>query len=130
MSIAQSLYTWLTANSAIEAYVSDRIYPHYIPQHSTARPCLTYSQEGGEQIRHLSGVSDTRISEFALDTWSNSYLEAQNLAETVITELGGVRGSFGSHTAEQVRFLNKFDVEPEPDTGLYRVSMRFEIVYY
>lgn len=130
MSIAQSLYTWLTANSAIEAYVADRIYPHYIPQHSAARPCLTYSQEGGEKIRHLSGVSDTRISEFSIDAWSLSYLEAKNLAETVTTELDGVRGSFGSHTAEQVRLLNEFDVEPEPDTGLYRVSMRFEIVYY
>ena len=44
MSIAQSFYTVLTANSAIDALVSNRIFPHQIPQEVTLRPCLTFDQ--------------------------------------------------------------------------------------
>lgn len=130
MSIAQSLYTWLTANSAIEAIVGDRIYPQVIPQHETARPAITYSQEGGVYMEHLAGRSDTRMSEFSIECWSPTYLAAKNLAETVQTELVGVRGSFGGDTAESVRLVNDFDGPPDNDTGLYRVSLRFEIAYY
>ncbi len=130
MSIAQSFYTWLTANSAIGAIVSDRIYPQVIPQHEPARPAITYSQEGGEYIEHLAGRSETRLSEFSVDCWAPTYLASRNLAETLQTELVGVRGAFGSVTAESVRLVNDFDGPPDNDTGLYRVSLRFEIAYY
>lgn len=130
MTIAQSFYTWLTANSAVEALVGDRIYPQVIPQHQVSHPCLTYSQEGAEYIEHLAGRSDTRLSEFSVECWAPQYLDARNLAETLQTELVGVRGSFGADTAESVRLLNDFDGPPDDDTGLYRVSLRFEIAYY
>ena len=130
MTIAQSLYTWLTANAAIEAVVADRIYPQVIPHAESARPCITFSQESGDYIEHLAGRSDTRMAEFSIDCWAPTYLAVRDLAETIHTELVGVRGSFGSHTAESVRLENDFDGPPDNDTGLYRVSLRFVIAYY
>lgn len=130
MSIAQSLYTWLTANSAIDALVDDRIYPQVIPQHEPARPAITYSQEDGSYIEHLAGRSDTRFAEFSIDCWAPTYLAVRNLAETVQTELIGVRGSFGGDTAESVRLVNDFDGPPDDEAGLYRVNLRFVIAYY
>lgn len=130
MTIAQSFNTWLTANSAVEALVDDRIYPLVVPQRESSRPCITYNQESGDYIEHLAGRSDTRMSEFSIDCWAPTYLSARNLAETVNTELVGVRGSFGADTAESVRLTNDFDGPYDDDTGLYRVSLRFEIAYY
>lgn len=130
MSIAQSFYTWLTANSAVEALVSDRIYPQVIPQHESGRPAITYTQEQGLYIEVLDGRSDTRLSEFSVDCWAPTYLAARNLAETLQTELVGVRGAFGTVTAESVRLSNDFDGPYDDTSGLYRVSLRFEIAYY
>ena len=130
MTIFQSTYTHMAANSAITALVSARIYPQQIPQRETNFPCLTFSQDSGNYIEHLSGRSETRLAEIIVDCWDKSALGAHNLAETVQTELVGFRGAFGADTAESIRLTNYFDVPPEPDTGLHRVTLRFEIAYY
>ena len=78
MSIAESFYTFITASTAIDAVISDRIYPHIISQAAlkaelekdTPGAFLTYSQEVGEWIDHLSGVSDTRRAEIQTDSWA------------------------------------------------------------
>lgn len=129
MSIASSLYSWLMTNAAITALVGTRVYPSVIPAHVTARPVLTYAQEAGSFIEHMAGRSNTRMSEFSLDCWSDRYSEARELADTVTIELVGTRGTFGADTAESIRLENDFDVPPEPETDLYRVSLRFEIAY-
>lgn len=130
MTIAQSLYTYLTADSSIGAVVGDRIYPQIIPQAELGRPALTYFQESGEYIEHLAGRSDLRMAEFEINCWSPTYLAARNLAQVVDTALTGLRGAFGGDTAESIRKTNDFDGGYENDTGLYRVVLRFSIAYY
>ena len=129
MTIASSLHTVLTGNAAVSALVANRVYAMVIPQHNDVFPALTYSQETGEFIEHLEGRSDTRLAEFSIDCWAKRYGETKTLAETVIAELVGFRGAFGANTAESVRLENDFDVPPEPDTELYRNSLRFVIAY-
>jgi hypothetical protein len=130
MTIAQSFYTYLTANSAVAALVSDRIYPHVIPQHEGTRPCITFEMQGDDDILHLAGRSETRIAEIAVDCWAPRYLDARNLADTVRTELVGVRGAFGADTSESIRITSDYDGPFDDDENLYRVMMRFEIYHY
>ena len=130
MSIAQSLYTWLAANSAIDTEVDGRVFPQLIPQAiDTGLAALTFTQESAQYIEHLAGRSDTRLAEFSIDCYASTQLAARDLAETVQSELVGVRGSFGAHTAESVRLENDFDRPFEDDTGRYGVSLRFVIAY-
>jgi len=130
MTIAQDFYTYVTANSAIDALVSDRIYPHVIPQHEGDRPCITFNVSGDDDILLISGGrSDTRIAEIEVNCWATRYLDARNLADTFRTELVGVRGSFGSSTAESVRIINDFDGPFDDDSNLYRVTLRFQIYH-
>ena len=129
MSAATSLYSFLTGNANLEALVGERIYPVVIPPQVTARPVVTFSQESGDFIEHLAGRSDTRFAEFSVDCWGTSYESARAVSDVVETELVGYRGTFGAVNAESIRMENDFDVPPEPDTGLFRVSLRFVIAY-
>lgn len=130
MSISTSLYTWLTSNSAISALVGSRVYPQVIPPAETGSPAITYAQENVENIYLLQGKSDLRIADFAIDCWHKQYVDARNLADTIHSELDQYRGTFGADTVESVRLTNDFEGPPDNDTGLYRVSLRFDIAYY
>ena len=129
-TIAQSFYAYLSANSSITTLVSTRIFPGTIPEAITARPTITYYQESGEYFEHLAGRSDTKLAEFEVSCWDDTYLTARNVADTVDAQLTGLRGTFGSHTAESIRKVGDFDGGYETDTGLYRAILRFEIAYY
>lgn len=129
-AIAQSFYTYLTADAGIAAIAGERIYPHVIPQADLSRPAITFGQNGDRYLNHLNGRSDLREAEFEVNSFSTTYLAARNLADAVDTALTGFRGTFGSHTAEFIDKTSDFDAGFDDDTGLYQVTQIFMVAYY
>ncbi len=134
MTIAESFYTWITADSSIDALVGDRIFPDVIPPSVTDRPALTWELEVDNEIELLDGTtSATNRAEFRVNAWAFSYKAAHDLADTVRTQWRAVSGTFGAHTAIRMRVPIRGNDGPgeehEPNRRLYRVIMRLEIAY-
>jgi len=127
MTVATSLYTFLSGNGTITA-ITTAIHPQVLPQ-EVAFPALTYTMDADDDDYLLSGsASGLKEALFSIDCYSPSYVTAHTLADAVRGELIGVTGTFGAVTADHIRKEREFDLF-EPPTELHRVSMEFFVAY-
>ena len=124
------LKTFLDNNAAISALIGDRSSMDVIPPEQDIYPAVTFSLDNATDFEHLGGRSNTSIDEISLDVYGDVITEVLTVAETLRSEMVGFRGAFGGVTAESIRLRNMFSVDPEPDTGLHRISVRLAIAYY
>jgi len=129
--IITDFYSFMSANSAIDALVDGRIFPWIIPEGET-EPALTYELDSDFRQQLLDSTqSSLRFADFTVNCWDLTYVGAHTLASTVTDELLGYSGSFGTVTAEQIQYeRGAIDMPHELDTGRYGVSLSFEIAYY
>lgn len=91
MTIEQSLYNALAADSELQRLLTGRIYPVLIPQ-GTKLPALVYHQVSGVPYNHMGagfGLSRVRIR---LDIWAKSYADAKDIAEAVKAAVAAAPG--------------------------------------
>lgn len=129
MTISQSFYAWLAAQSAVTAIAQD-ISPGSTPQQA-ARPAVTFSIQDDQDTELLYGVGSASTALMDVDCWAARQLTAESLATAIKAALDPFRtavGAMGSHTVTHVRKTRELHLE-ENDTGLRRVSLQFEITY-
>lgn len=137
MSIGADFYTYVAALSSIRAIVGlsttspqkAAVYPNFLPQNHYGFPALTYTQDEDAQSNTLDGVSTLKEALLTADCWALTYLNAHSLANALVTDLVGYRGTFGTVTADFIRLERSLDLY-ESDTKLHRVSLQFRIAYY
>lgn len=129
--IVESFHSHLKADVGVSAIV-DKIWPHWIPL-DAAMPAISYRMDADDRQYILDGESSLKTALFDVECWSDSYLEAHQLANAVESALSGHTGAFGvlspADTVDHIRLERKFELA-ETDTKLYRVSMQFFVAYY
>jgi hypothetical protein len=91
MSAEQAAYAALSADAAVTALVSTRIYPDFVPQEKTL-PSVSISRVGTEYITTIH--TDTPLgAKVTLEVWcmADARKSAEELADAVIPALAGAR---------------------------------------
>jgi hypothetical protein len=123
MTVPAALYGILSADAAVAALISDRVYPKTAPQ-GTPRPYLVFHKTFRRPLQTLTGSSLSR-GLWQLDAWADDPDEAGAVGAAVEAVLDGFGGDAGGRSL-RIMLDNDSD-DYEPDTSLYRQSLDFVI---
>lgn len=95
--IETGLYEFLRDAATVNAIVSGRVYPVYLPQ-SPIYPAITFQRISGPRVRSLTGPSNLAHPRIQVDCWAATYNAAKELADAVRIAIDGYSGAMGDHT--------------------------------
>lgn len=130
--IEQGIYERLRDDAAIAALVSGRVFPVLIPESrahgESATPCVVFTLNHQARSLTVCDASSSVEGTYQIDSVSQSYFEAKEIADAVRLSLNSFTGPMGGTPVDRVLLETAQDlVEAEP--GLYRVSQTY-IFYY
>jgi len=128
MAFGKSLYAYLITVNALTALVGRRIYPQVLPQ-NIALPAITYEQINRFPV-HVMG-NDTGNPEhviYWLHCFGETYNDANDVADQVITALEDYAGTMGTNTVQRCFFEEQAD-EYDPKVETPHIRLEFEIWY-
>lgn len=126
MSLESALYTILSENTTLAAYVGDRIFPKTRGNCNTF-PAIVYHRISTEQISShdtAEGLSRVRVQ---VDCIGATLGSAHSAAAAVRGALNGYRGHVGGSWLTALRDNQTDGFENE--TGLYIISQDYFIYY-
>jgi hypothetical protein len=130
-ALAEALKSYLTNDSEISAFVSERVYSMRLPEKSTI-PAISWHQVSGRDAAPTYDAAEdysTWISaRIQFNCWGRSGDQAMNLGEAVIAALSGYDGSIGGDLIQSSFLVNELDIYEVP-TKLYRRILDFQISY-
>jgi hypothetical protein len=128
MTVEAAIKTRMEAHVGLAALVSDRIYPHHLPQ-QPAYPAVSYHIIGARpRDRAMGGDSGIAFKRVQVSCWGKSYGQAVQVAEQVRQALQRWSGTEAG-TAVQDIYLENQNEFFEADLGIYHHALDFEVVY-
>ncbi len=94
-SIKAAIYSHLTHDPTVVAFVDERVYPMGTAPATPRYPILTYQRISGVHERHLRGGTGIANSRMQINVWADSGLEADQLADAVRVSMDNFRGRMG-----------------------------------
>lgn len=129
--IGTGLRTYLLTVSDVTDLVSSRMRPDALTQNETF-PALVIEEFSSDHSHTISASSGIVTSDINISCYSESRLEAENVAEKVRAALQGYTGAAGSETIQSSILRNRASAYMVPadgsDGGLYVTALLFEIV--
>ena len=127
MSIEATLYSLLSADAAVAALVSDRIYPIYLPQTPTY-PAVAYRRNSTSPVSLLSADTNLLAARFEVAAFSKSFDQCIDLADKLRAALQRYQGTVGGVVVEDI-MLDNIDQSYEPDFEVYESTLDITIHY-
>ncbi len=93
-SIKEAIFSQLSTEDHVTAFVDDRIYPAGTAPSEPRYPIITYQKISVVHARHLKGGSGVAHSRIQINCWAKSDEEADNLADAV-REMDNFIGTMG-----------------------------------
>lgn len=129
--IEQSFYEYLSDIDDLTAIVDDRIFPSTVVPQETVRPYLTFECIGGQYTDHLSKPTGFAEHVFQVDSWADSILLSNQIAEIVRLKLHGYMGTMGDDEIAYISILEERNLNEAPQSDnerwLYRRMIRYMI---
>ena len=94
-SIKEAIFSHLTHDDAVVAFVGDRVYPAGTAPKEPRYPLLTYQKISGVRPKHLKGSSGVAHSRLQINCVAESGLVVSNLADAVRMSMDDFRGRMG-----------------------------------
>lgn len=91
-AVGKVIYNLLSADGAVSALVGTRIYPMIAPQEA-ADPCITYTLNSIEYNETKDAASSLNFEEWAVNGFSKTFTEANDLRDAVIAALNRFSGT-------------------------------------
>ena len=112
VSLGAALYSKLYNTTTLRDYISNRIYPEYIPQ-SGSLPCVTYSKISDPRIHAFKADPNINRPRYQLSSFSTSHSEAENVATQVKAALKDYSGELSTAiNAKRILFDDENRLEP------------------
>ena len=131
--MTESLYTYLSAQSAITDLVGTHIYPHWIPQDQSTWPLITITKIGESHTHHLGGAGTFATARYQIDCWGLTLASVDAVHEAVRQSLQGMSGTMGTDTVHFVVCDSVRELHEQPkdasDQRKYRISSDYLIKY-
>ena len=93
MLVGKAIYSILSDNAAVDALISDRIYPNVAKQ-TSAFPFVVYQVTGDDPTDTKDGVSPLDENAILVMCFSQTYTQASDLADKVRIALDRVDGTY------------------------------------
>lgn len=117
------LRNYLLEQEEITSVIDTRIYPGWIPQEAVMPSMAFFKVTGGKH--HDIDVAFPRVQ---FSVFSSRYMEAKQLANSVVKAISRYKGVMGETKILQIVFQNEYDLF-ESDRKLYHVAVEFKIIY-
>ena len=123
--IGAAIYSILSNHAALTAITATRIYPDIAPQ-NVAFPFCVYAIDGATPSDTKDGASPLNFVRFTVMSYSNSYDQAQSMANAVRGALGAkTAGTFGGVSLQSIRFADQQSGQMEIGQHVYLVEQTF-----
>lgn len=125
-----ALQSHLSGYPSITDIVYERIYPVKIPA-GTEGTSLAYEVSGRDPLYDMGGSSGLGPVDIEINCWSQSYLEAKELAVAVKDRMSVFRGTIEGEVIRTTFFRDETDRFEKPDpadeAGRYLVVLDFQV---
>lgn len=125
MILEESLFSFLSSDTAVGAMVEDRIYGLIQPQKGL-QPCIVYSRIATDRTRTLCATDSKVRATLLVDCYDKTYLGAKRLAEVVRHTLIDFSGDMAGTHVSTVSLDTEVDLD-DPEPGLYCVTHTYFI---
>lgn len=123
--LEESLYSFLSSDTAVSSLVNDSIYGLIAPQ-GAPLPRIIYSRITTQRTSTLC-ATDTKVrAVMQIDCYARNYKASKELAKTVRQTLTDFSGDMYGTRVSLVTLDQDVDLD-DPDPGLYRVSQTYFI---
>lgn len=119
----------MLASADISNDVGSRVHTDHLPQ-ATTYPAITYQKISGGKELSLSGPGRIRTARVQIDTWAETRAKSEELAEYVLHQFHGFKGTVGGVYLAVGAVSNDGTGMYEDGIDKYRVSADFEIIYW
>lgn len=108
MSIEGDMTTFVTADTAVNAVIADRMFPVF-SQHKPANPYIVYRRINTERL-HTHTRSELRARvQFIITCWTPSFDASIDLANKVRARVDGVKGTWTTSVVHSSIVRNETD---------------------
>ncbi len=118
-----SLFSFITNNTAIKAIINNRLYPLVLPFPVTF-PAIAYTKISGKR-NSLIGYA-MPVYQFSCFAETND--EAKELANTLIAELDQHKGSFGAISIKNAVYQNAVDLY-DPEVQVFYIPVEIKFIF-
>lgn len=125
MILEESLFSFLSSDTAVGSFVADRIYGLVQPQTGT-QPCIVYSRIATERTQTLCKTDSKVRATLLLDCYDKKYKGSKLLAEAVRQTLTDFHGDMAGTRVSSIALDSEVDRD-DPEPGLYSVSQTYFI---
>lgn len=125
MILEESLFSFLSSDTAVAALVADRIYGAIAPQ-TAPLPRIVYKREDSNRTQTLCKTDSKVRAIMILECYDKTYKGAKQLAKVVRQTLTDFSGDMAGTRVSTVILDSDPDGE-DPEPGLHCVSQRYFI---
>lgn len=129
MPIENDLRSFLLDDTDIQALVSNRIYPDFLPEGRPV-PAIVYQLFMTDRPYHLGGQATLVAPRIQLSCWSDDPDERATLAELVRNRISGYQGNLGGLSpqgeTEGIKIVNQFH-DYESETNRFRALLDVKV---
>ena len=108
MSIEGDLTTFVTANAAVKAVITDRMYPVFSKKDPNA-PYIVYRRLNTDRLRSHGGTELRATVRIMMTCWAETFDAAISLANKVRTCVDGVKGTWTSSVVHRCFLVDESD---------------------
>lgn len=126
MILEESLYAFVTSDTAVAALIDLRMYGGMQPQKG-AQPCIVYSRLSPTKRTQTLCATDSKVcATLLIECYDKSYLGSKHLAAAVRHTIIDFQGDMAGTRVSSIALDDESDVVlPEP--GLFGVSQTYSI---
>lgn len=122
--IGKVIYKKLTDNDQINAIISNRIYPGYIPQHEPL-DSVVYRTENLDPILHKDGPNALDKIDIQLDLYVDDMQNGILLSKLIRTELDDFSGTMQRVKVQELYYTGESQSEYVAEYGMHLISQTY-----
>ncbi len=127
MSVEKDIRTYMGTRTAITDIVGSRIYAQKLPQEATF-PSLVYNRVSTQRTYSHSGDSSLTTPRIQYSCFAETYEDAKDLAEQIVSEMSGFKGTAGTATIYSTFVESELDMIG-PESKLYFIPVDLMISF-
>jgi len=122
--IGKLIYSRLSTDGEILAYVGSKIYPDIVPQ-NVQYPFVVYTIVNSLPVDFKDGQSNLEEITLQIDVYTNNYETTQTLANNVRNRLDRFVGTVNSISVQTIKYMSSDSQVYNADLNVYWMSMDF-----
>ena len=122
--IGKLIYSRLSTDGSITAYIGTKIYPDITPQ-NVQYPFVVYTITNSLPVDYKDGQSNLEEITLQIDVYTNNYETTQTLANNVRNRLDRFVGTVNSISVQTIKYMSSDSQVYNADLNVYWMSMDF-----